>query len=171
MLGQREPVPTYSDDQEEEIRRLRNALGTEKIKNKRLITVIEKKVLEDQKSSRYQQFNCQSCTQTCLPYHMSSCDPSDSEMGNGETDLSPSVAQSGDQVLLSSRQPTLEECESVIKQLQHKNGQQTHELMQIKADLRDVLYSHKWTPDAYLLARAYVADEREDGKPCDTTGK
>ena len=38
--------------------------------------------------------------------------------------------------------------------------------MQIKADLRDILYSHKWTPDAYLLARAYVADEtNRDGKP------
>ena len=71
------------------------------------------------------------------------------------------MAQPGDQLFLSSRQPTtLEECESVIRQLQHKNGQQTHELMQIKSDLRDVLYSHKWTPDAYLLARAYVTDEK-----------
>ena len=87
-----------------------------------------------------------------------------SESGSGDgSALSPSssVAQSGngDQLYLSSRQPaTLEECETVIRQLQHKNGQQTHELMRIKSDLRDVLYSHKWTPDAYLLARAYVVD-------------
>ena len=53
----------------------------------------------------------------------------------------------------------------MIKQLQHQNGQQTHELMQIKADLRDILYSHKWTPDAYLLARAYVTDESKDVEP------
>lgn len=87
------------------------------------------------------------------------------ESGSGESAaaLSPSVAQPGDQLYLSPQQPaTLEECETVIKQLQHKNGQQTHELMQIKADLRDVLYSHKWTPDAYLLARAYVVDEKKE---------
>ena len=80
--------------------------------------------------------------------------------------LSPCAAQPGtsDPLLLpSTREPaTLKECETVIRQLQHKNGQQTHELRQIKSDLRDILYSHKWTPDAYLLARAYVADE----KPC-----
>lgn len=83
----------------------------------------------------------------------------------------PGPDATGGQLALSSQQPaTLEECETVIRQLQHKNGQQTHELMQIKSDLRDVLYSHKWTPDAYLLARAYVADksnkdsEQEDDK-------
>ena len=30
------------------------------------------------------------------------------------------------------------------------------QLNQLKSDLRDVLYSHKWTPDAYLLAKAYI---------------
>ena len=37
------------------------------------------------------------------------------------------------------------------------------QLNQLKTDLRDVLYSHKWTPDAYLLAKAYIAadDEKE----------
>ena len=35
----------------------------------------------------------------------------------------------------------------------------------MKSDLREVLYSHKWTPDAYLLAKAYVAD---DGVPVET---
>ena len=33
------------------------------------------------------------------------------------------------------------------------------QLNQLKSDLRDVLYSHKWTPDAYLLAKAYIADD------------
>ena len=40
------------DKREEEIRRLRNALGTEKNRNKQLITVIEKKVLDYQKTNR-----------------------------------------------------------------------------------------------------------------------
>lgn len=57
--------------------------------------------------------------------------------------------------------PTLEECESVIQQLQSKTNQQAHELVQIKADLRDVLYSHKWTPDAFLMARAYITDSTQ----------
>ena len=34
------------------------------------------------------------------------------------------------------------------------------QLNRVKSDLKDVLYSHKWTPDAYLLAKAYVSDEK-----------
>ena len=34
------------------------------------------------------------------------------------------------------------------------------QLNRMKSDLKDVLYSHKWTPDAYLLARAYVGDDK-----------
>ncbi|CAC5405896.1 unnamed protein product [Mytilus coruscus] len=49
------------------------------------------------------------------------------------------------------RPPALSECEAVIRHLQHVNEQQKHELDSLKSDLRDVLYSHKWTPDAYLL--------------------
>lgn len=33
------------------------------------------------------------------------------------------------------------------------------QLSQLKYDLRDVLYSHKWTPDAFLLAKAYVIQD------------
>lgn len=52
--GQRESLsPESVDTKEEEIRRLRNALGTEKNKNKQLITVIEKRVLEYKKNSKY----------------------------------------------------------------------------------------------------------------------
>jgi len=39
------------------------------------------------------------------------------------------------------------------------------QLKQLKLDLRDVLYSHKWTPDAYLLARAYITEE-DDQPSC-----
>ena len=49
----------------------------------------------------------------------------------------------------------------MIKQLETKTNQQAHELVQIKADLRDVLYSHKWTPDAFLMARAYISDQHQ----------
>ena len=56
---------------------------------------------------------------------------------------------------------TLEDYAVIIKELQLKNSQQSHELLQIKADLRDVLYSHKWTPDAFLMARAYVSEDSE----------
>ena len=66
----------------------------------------------------------------------------------------------------NSRPPTLDECETIIKHLQAANNQQSHELDRIKADLRDVLYSHKWTPDAFLLARAYVVDEKEAKRLC-----
>ncbi|XP_052801304.1 coiled-coil domain-containing protein 74A-like isoform X3 [Mya arenaria] len=62
------------------------------------------------------------------------------------------------------RQPTLAECEAIIRRLQQINGQQQHELDNLKSDLRDVLYSHKWTPDAYLLAKAYVTEEDHSGK-------
>lgn len=40
------------------------------------------------------------------------------------------------------------------------------QLFQLKADLEDLLYSEKWTPDAYLIARAYIpptgAEDKED---------
>lgn len=38
---------------EEEVRKLRNALSIERTKSNRLMRIIEKKVLERQKSSRY----------------------------------------------------------------------------------------------------------------------
>ncbi|XP_072024374.1 coiled-coil domain-containing protein 74A-like [Amphiura filiformis] len=59
------------------------------------------------------------------------------------------------------RSPTLQECEIIIRHLKDGNERQAHELLRLKSDLRDVLYSHKWTPDAYLLAKAYVAEDEE----------
>lgn len=89
-----------------------------------------------------------------------SFDQSDNESTSGV--LHPSLVGGAMPTLPgNSRPPTLDECEIIIKHLQATNSQQSHELDRIKADLRDVLYSHKWTPDAFLLARAYVADEKE----------
>ena len=91
------------------------------------------------------------CVCVCVCVCCCSVDQSDSESAVGV----PRPSLGGG----AMRPPTLAECEGLIQQLQATNSQQSHELQQIKADLRDVLYSHKWTPDAFLLARAYVADE------------
>lgn len=93
--------------------------------------------------------------------HTCSYDQSDSETGSS---VQQSFRSGGHSTITvtGSRLPDVEECEILIKQLQTKNSQQAHELLQIKADLRDVLYSHKWTPDAFLMARAYVSDESSD---------
>jgi len=124
---------------EEEVRDLRNALASEKNKNARLMRVIEQKVLEQQKST----------------------DQSDAESGVGVSSLHMPLIRGAHPVVVGeSRPPTLEECESIIRHLQYTNDQQSHELIQIKADLHDVLYSHKWTPDAYIMARAYISDEK-----------
>ncbi|XP_011402829.1 PREDICTED: uncharacterized protein LOC105312133 [Amphimedon queenslandica] len=61
---------------------------------------------------------------------------------------------------------SMSECKRLIKDLRAINQQQSHELFQLKADLEDLLYSEKWTPDAYLIARAYIpptgAEDKED---------
>ncbi|XP_059171894.1 uncharacterized protein LOC131952964 [Physella acuta] len=60
---------------------------------------------------------------------------------------------------------TLAQSQAMIKHLQQVNAQQSHELDRLKLDLRDVLYSHKWTPDAFLMAKAYIAaDDRKEGE-------
>ncbi|KAK6190643.1 hypothetical protein SNE40_002462 [Patella caerulea] len=65
----------------------------------------------------------------------------------------------------STQQLTQSEYQGIIRHLQQVNEKQSHELESLKSDLRDVLYSHKWTPDAYLLAKAYVAeDDSKDSK-------
>lgn len=60
------------------------------------------------------------------------------------------------------RPPTLQECEVIIRHLVNENGKQSNELSKMKTDLRDVLYTHKWTPDSYLLAKSYLPDDDED---------
>ncbi len=64
--------------------------------------------------------------------------------------------------------PTVADYEEVIGELQSKNSKQAHELLQIKADLRDVLYSHKWTPDAFLMAKAYVSEDTQASQSSST---
>jgi hypothetical protein len=56
---------------------------------------------------------------------------------------------------------TVEECHEFIQKLEHENLKQAAELHQLKSDLRDAVYSHKRTPDAILLAKAYVASDTD----------
>ncbi|KAF6018764.1 CCDC74B [Bugula neritina] len=70
-----------------------------------------------------------------------------------------------DRVGSARRRPNQEELEKIINHLHRANQQQESELTKVKSDLKEVLYSHKWTPDAYLLAKAYVA---ADGAPEET---
>lgn len=118
---------------EEEVRELKNALHSERSRALRLMRVIEQKVLEQKSSGE----------------------------AAGTKSNTKSSAEKGSASGEGINPATLQEYESVIKRLQVKLDQKAHELTQIKADLRDVLYSHKWTPDAYLMARAYVSDETE----------
>ncbi|XP_074642197.1 coiled-coil domain-containing protein 74A-like [Tubulanus polymorphus] len=60
-----------------------------------------------------------------------------------------------------SRKPTTAEYEAMIRYLHGLNQRQNNELMQLKTDLKDVIYSQKWTPDAYLLAKAYIAEDED----------
>lgn len=134
---------------EEEIKELKHALRESRNRNTYLTQVVE----QNEESKRKQQH-----TIDTLKYQLS--------QGNAEslTEQLTSGVNLFNQP--NGRQPTLAECEAVIKRLQHINEQQQHELERLKSDLRDVLYSHKWTPDAYLLAKAYVAedDAKADGK-------
>ncbi|XP_055511908.1 coiled-coil domain-containing protein 74A isoform X1 [Leucoraja erinacea] len=58
----------------------------------------------------------------------------------------------------SPRAPTLQECAIIVRHLHNTSSLQSQELLRLKTSLRDLLYSNKWTPDAYLLAKAYLAE-------------
>ncbi|XP_072355635.1 coiled-coil domain-containing protein 74B isoform X3 [Scyliorhinus torazame] len=58
----------------------------------------------------------------------------------------------------SPRAPTLQECAIIVRHLHNTSSLQSQELLRLKTSLKDLLYSNKWTPDAYLLAKAYLAD-------------
>lgn len=78
---------------------------------------------------------------------------------NGDSEIcSPNIPS---YLLTGDKNPTLDECKDIIVELQAKTQQQSHELTQLKADLQDLLYSDKWTPDAYLIARAYVPEDED----------
>lgn len=127
---------------EEEIKELKHALRESRNRNTYLTQVIEQN--EDIKKK-------QAHTIETLKYQLS----------QGNADSLAEQITSGVNLFNQpgGRQPTLAECEAIIRRLQHVNEQQLHELDRLKSDLKDVLYSHKWTPDAYLLAKAYVAEE------------
>ncbi|XP_063715782.1 coiled-coil domain-containing protein 74A-like isoform X2 [Symsagittifera roscoffensis] len=59
------------------------------------------------------------------------------------------------------RTPSLNECQAIIAQLSFHCQNQHQELSELKQSLKDALYSQKWTPDAYLLAKAIVNDPQD----------
>ncbi|KAF5903698.1 coiled-coil domain-containing protein 74B-like, partial [Clarias magur] len=58
------------------------------------------------------------------------------------------------------RAPTLRECEVIIRQLYNANSLQSQEILRIKAVLRDIVFNRKITPESYIMAKAYVAEEK-----------
>jgi hypothetical protein len=54
---------------------------------------------------------------------------------------------------------TLHECKAIIQELRDKNEEQTSELNKLKIDLQDMLFSEKWTQDAYQIAKSYITPE------------
>ncbi|XP_060564742.1 coiled-coil domain-containing protein 74A-like isoform X2 [Ruditapes philippinarum] len=137
---------------EEEIKELKHALREARNRNSYLTQVIEQN--EDVKKK-------QQHTIDTMKYQLS--------QGNA-ANLAEQIT-SGQSLfnLPGGRQPSLAECEAIIRRLQQINEQQQHELDNLKSDLRDVLYSHKWTPDAYLLAKAYVHEEEHKDDDKDKT--
>ncbi|XP_069475981.1 uncharacterized protein [Ambystoma mexicanum] len=58
--------------------------------------------------------------------------------------------------------PTLPECENIIHQLWNINHTQAQELMNLKTFLKDVVYTNKWTPESYLVAKALLCHPPRD---------
>ncbi|XP_051888030.1 coiled-coil domain-containing protein 74B-like [Pristis pectinata] len=58
----------------------------------------------------------------------------------------------------SPRAPTLQECAVIVRHLHNTSSLQSQELLRLRTSLKDLLYCNKWTPDAYLLAKAYLAE-------------
>ncbi|KAM9451165.1 LOW QUALITY PROTEIN: coiled-coil domain-containing protein 74B [Clarias gariepinus] len=57
------------------------------------------------------------------------------------------------------RAPTLRECEVIIRQL-NANICVFPQILRIKAVLRDIVFNRKITPESYIMAKTYVADEK-----------
>eukprot|EP00918_Siedleckia_nematoides_P097606 GHVU01213837.1.p1 GENE.GHVU01213837.1~~GHVU01213837.1.p1 ORF type:complete len:435 (+),score=53.92 GHVU01213837.1:564-1868(+) len=183
---QSEPQSQVSDEKiqelkviflEEEIKELKKTLRDEKSKNNYLTQLLEQ---SEKQEVQQQHQNLPPRSQSYHPNDHTSHHTDSSRSGGEASELSPLRATTSHvtplpfnatvsplQVHLSAqpaRTPTLAECEILIKHLAQQNDRQAHELNQLKTDLRDVLYSHKWTPDAYLLAKAYIAeDDANDG--------
>ncbi|XP_025091079.1 uncharacterized protein LOC112562201 isoform X2 [Pomacea canaliculata] len=97
-----------------------------------------------------------------------------SQGGGQMSQIVDKISEGQNSMQANGRPLSLAECQAVIRHLQQINEKQAHELERLKSDLRDVLYSHKWTPDAYLLAKAYIAEddkkEEETGAAAGRTG-
>lgn len=139
---------------EEEIKELKHALRETRNRNTYM-----QQLLEQSEDARKQQ----QASLDSLKYQMSHGGAQISQMAEQIADgQSPLVEPNG-------RPLSLAECQAIIRHLQQVNERQAHELERLKSDLRDVLYSHKWTPDAYLLAKAYIAED--DKKDDDAASK
>ncbi|XP_067911732.1 coiled-coil domain-containing protein 74B isoform X2 [Heterodontus francisci] len=98
----------------------------------------------------------EACQQTCPVLPVLTLHPELDEAHMLVTSLTPLLIQidpSG-----SPRAPTLQECAIIVRHLHNTSSLQSQELLRLKMSLKDLLYSNKWTPDAYLLAKAYLAD-------------
>lgn len=134
---------------EEEIKELKHALRETRNKN----TYIQQLLEQSEETRKRQQASLDS-----LKYQMT--------QGGGQiSQMAEQIANGQAPMEASGRPLTMAEYQAIIRHLQQVNERQAHELERLKSDLRDVLYSHKWTPDAYLLAKAYIA---EDDKKVDS---
>ncbi|KAK7087240.1 coiled-coil domain-containing protein 74B-like [Littorina saxatilis] len=139
---------------EEEIKELKHALRETRNKN----TYIQQ-LLEQSDEARKQQL----AQLDSLKYQMT-------QGGAQISQMAEKIAEGQSPQETGGRPLSLPECQAIIRHMQQVNERQAHELEQLKSDLRDVLYSHKWTPDAYLLAKAYIAeDDKKDDS--DSTSK
>jgi hypothetical protein len=128
---------------EEEIKDLKNALNNEKKKNARLMNVIE------QRRPR-------------------SIDQSDAEsIVSAHSPVGPEKVL-GRKPVAVSHSPSVEQYKSIIKHLQKTNDSMAHELIRLKSDLRDVLFSEKLTPESFLIAKAYVKRDGDNDVPGDS---
>eukprot|EP00062_Callorhinchus_milii_P016257 gi/632967380/ref/XP_007899947.1/ PREDICTED: coiled-coil domain-containing protein 74B [Callorhinchus milii] len=63
---------------------------------------------------------------------------------------------------LPPRPPTLQECQLIIQHMHSTSDLQSRELLRLKTNLGEILFANKWSPDAYLLAKAYLAEHRQN---------
>ncbi|XP_076452471.1 uncharacterized protein LOC143288079 [Babylonia areolata] len=137
---------------EEEIKELKHALREARNKN----TVLQQRLEQSEDACKRQHAALESIKQQ-KPHGASAqvSPPLRAHVSGGD----PIHSQTAGPGPAPAHPQSLAEYQTIIKQLQQINERQAHELESLKSDLRDVLYSHKWTPDAYLLAKAYVSDD------------
>ncbi|XP_076434951.1 coiled-coil domain-containing protein 74B-like [Babylonia areolata] len=140
---------------EEEIKELKHALRETRNKN----TYVQQLLEQSEETRKRQQASLDS-----LKYQAT-------QGGAQMSQVAEQIADGQSPLEASGRPLSLAECQAVIRHLQQVNERQAHELERLKSDLRDVLYSHKWTPDAYLLAKAYIAEDDKKGDSPEAVSK